>query len=653
MAWTSNQGRSGGLTPLPGISPARLSITRERRVIAARTPWTPTQPATKSSSQGTSSNSVTNRTSNFTMSKDSCVKKLQAHAAPEQPLISQTVKDSGASVQLHFSSGFYSLVIQPVFSTLSKKYSLVIEGCTVSAPDNPIINRDQGGLLVDFQLKFSVSTPSGPIRTARLFLYPTTTSLQVQGGAKFSKEADSPTVAEWFISLFVLPKIESEVKKKKIGSAEVNQMNKAILSMRKVPPTQIVSLASLPTSSLQAGANLQSISAKCGKCYKKLDGRSANSTGFPECPQCKQFFHTRCLEEHSCEEESNGEESDKEDLDQDMSNTSLGFFSPPAKTPTPQQAYRPTPQAALTPGQDLPSAVRALTFITSPAPSSALSNLAPHMPTSVPNHLPPEEATVTSPPSPKPKRPSQNSRPKAGLAQTAGALDLEISQRALFLCKEELALKESELREASIKSNVFADRIRLLESEVTKMLAEKHLHTPSSPNTPCSPSSSTQLSPQCVKCDSVSSDLQEIKLQLNILTTTVHQKLKPPPFPSQLQKFPTPPPKPFIPAPMFGPSVQPGPSFLQFPPPPPHFNFPVQTPPVTAHYSLNTWATHPRSVPSARAKKLVPLMSLVIPRPPRLHPRPRRPHVRVRNNLFHTLSTSSESPIIENLASLN
>ena len=38
-----------------------------------------------------------------------------------------------------------------------------------------------------------------------------------------------------------------------------------------------------------------------------------------------------------------------------------------------------------------------------------------------------------------------------------GSLDLEVSQRALFLCNEQLALKESQLSEVETRSSVLGD----------------------------------------------------------------------------------------------------------------------------------------------------------------------------------------------------
>ena len=502
-AW-SNQGRAGGLVPLPGISPARLSAQRDRRVRRVKVPYTPTKSdcnptelpdscspisLTQPTSQGACS---TLRTSKFTMSRETCVQKIQAHAVPERPLVSQAVKGGGASVQLHFSSGFYSLAIQPAFTTLSKHFSLLVDGVLVSLPNAPIINKDQAGLLVDFQLQFLVNTPAGPQRTARLFLYPTTTSLQVQGGAKFTRDAGSPTVAEWFVANFVLPQIEMEIGRKKVSSDQVAAMNQAILNMRAVPISQTTSLSSLPPSSLRGGANSQPITAK-------LDGRTGRLKGLPHCHQCNQFLHSQCQSEHQCSvTRSSGQDSAEESDTEDLSNESLTSSSPVPASPA-HQDYPSANEESPSVLQNLaphfnslsaapPCFQTPLSTFSIPPPSlpttntSTLSSSAPLLSVSSSSPLFSRAPQISASNSSalRPKNPSQatknqNTRGRSGLALTAGALDLEVSQRALFLCKEELALKESQLRQANTKSSVLADRVKLLEAEVTKLLSSQHL----------------------------------------------------------------------------------------------------------------------------------------------------------------------------------
>ena len=657
MAWT-NQGRSGGLVSLPGTSPARLSSIRERRVTAAKTPWTPTQPTAQPTLQDPPSKvqraSSTARTSKFTMSKATCIEKIQANAAPGQPLVTQSVKASGGSVHLHFTSGFYSLAIQPSFSTLSKGFSLMVEGTQVTLPKAPIVNRDQGGLLVDIQLQFLVSTPAGPQRTAQLFLYPTTTSLQVQGCAKFTKKTESPTVAEWFVACFVLPRIEAEVARKHINSKEVTAVNEAILKMNTAPPSHITSVSCLPEATLQSGANRPTVRGMCCQCNKQLDGRTARSAGFPVCAVCKKFLHSGCQSDHNCQQTAD-EESDCDDLEQDLTNDSLLFSTPSPANDT----YR----AALTSPPSPMPAPKALTF-----ESPAQTNLPPLAPATVP--FPPatpstaaSETLHNNPQVPVQKLKNQNSK-KSGLALSAGSLDLEVSQRALFLCKEDLALKESILRDSQTKNNVLVDRVKLLEAEVTKLLADKHLQDKGSPAAPNTSPEISPHAPKCSLCQQVASDIKEIQGQVRALTTAVYLIQKPRPH-SPLQSSPfltrsrTPtlvsaPPQLRIPclqptASLPPPTSQPRPRLFPVPPPWPHLLANYAAPsPQTRQHMPNPGMQAPR------VQHPVPLMSLIIPRPPRLHPRSRTPHPRKRNSLFRSIvNPTSESPVIENLRSLN
>ena len=120
MAWASNQGRSGGLVSLPGTSPARLSSFREqRRVNAARTPWTPTQPTPKQPQEPPKNTHITS----YSMKPSNLLNKLKATASPDQPLVQEEEKDSGGTVVHQFSAGMFGLVVKPAFTSLSKNFS--------------------------------------------------------------------------------------------------------------------------------------------------------------------------------------------------------------------------------------------------------------------------------------------------------------------------------------------------------------------------------------------------------------------------------------------------------------------------------------------------------------------------------------------------
>ena len=344
MAWTSHQGRSGGLVSLPGTSLARLSSIRERRVNAAKAPWTPTQPSSKPSLQTATSNVLT---TSYKMKPTTLLTKLQAAAAPDQPLIRKEVKDNGGTILHFFSAGMFALVVKPAFSSLSKNFFRVVNGHQVSLPHPPDLKRDQQGLLVSMKLEFLVETSGGAQQLRKvLHLYSTHAKIMTQGSSAFSDSPDSPRVAQWFVSLFVLPQIEEQIKKNGTNKSHVTAMNNAILNLKLVPPSQASFLSQLVNASQNMdGVNTAPVQAACGICCKRFDKRTLN---IPTCLSCKYFFHGKCLKDHECSNPTTPrapslstlgqdlEESDTEDLPSPAKNTpsptSFSQFSSPQRT---------------------------------------------------------------------------------------------------------------------------------------------------------------------------------------------------------------------------------------------------------------------------------------------------------------------------------
>ena len=92
------------------------------------------------------------------------------------------------------------------------------------------------------------------------------------------------------------------------------------------------------------------------------------------------------------------------------------------------------------------------------------------------------------------------------------------------MCKEQLALKDSQLRELSAKSQVLTDRVKILESEVNRLLTE-----PPQPNR--HPQQATPTS-DCRLCAQLISGVGQIKDQMKKLSSSL-----PPPISSSLPKF--------------------------------------------------------------------------------------------------------------------
>ena len=137
----------------------------------------------------------------------------------------------------------------------------------------------------------------------------------------------------------------------------------------------------------------------------------------------------------------------------------------------------------------------------------------------------------------------QHCNGKSGPALTPSSLDLELSQRALTMCKEDLALKDSQLRELSTKSQVLTNRVKLLEAEVNRLLTAEHI----SPSHPNPQPQQNPTAADCHHCDRLVTVVSQIKEQLFQLSSTLLQP------PSTLTDNPP----PAVPMPVYPPSFIP------------------------------------------------------------------------------------------------
>ena len=203
---------------------------------------------------------------------------------------------------------------------------------------------------------------------------------------------------------------------------------------------------------------------------------------------------------------------------------SLSIPNPNNLLPQPHQHYQypPQQQICLFPPQQPP--------ISSSVPSLVTSAALPFPPPTI--------SQSCSLAQPSPAQPSlsaaQKSRPpKKGLsgpALTPDSLALELSHRALTMCKEELAMKDSQLLEATTKSKVLTDRVRILEEEVNRLLAAEHL-----PGTqPTAQPQQAATSADGHHCLQLVTEVDQIKEQLqNLCNTFLH------PSPSHADTHPT------------------------------------------------------------------------------------------------------------------
>ena len=161
-------------------------------------------------------------------------------------------------------------------------------------------------------------------------------------------------------------------------------------------------------------------------------------------------------------------------------------------------------------------------------------------------------------------------------ALTSPAFEQELLERALIAVKEKLASTELQLKSEQQTSTILGQRVRLLEAEVTKHLASKHLNPPPS-STPASSCCSHTLLPVMSNLSS-----QLVSLQAALLPRDpVHpwrsesaqqapaevQGLQPPPTPAGVQGLQWPPPAPEVQGPQGPPPAPAGVQGLQGPPP--------------------------------------------------------------------------------------
>ena len=123
------------------------------------------------------------------MKPTTLLSKLQATAAPDQPLIEEEVKDSGGTIIHQFSAGMFGLVVKPAFCSLTKNFSRVLGGYHLSLPHPPDQRRDQLGHLMSTKLEFLVETIGGvqqQLRKVILHIYSTQAKIMTQGSSPLS-----------------------------------------------------------------------------------------------------------------------------------------------------------------------------------------------------------------------------------------------------------------------------------------------------------------------------------------------------------------------------------------------------------------------------------------------------------------------------------
>ena len=133
---------------------------------------------------------------------------------------------------------------------------------------------------------------------------------------------------------------------------------------------------------------------------------------------------------------------------------------------------------------------------------------------------------------PQPKRPPPTAAPSNSKTLRCGTpalnsatLEQELAERAIIAIKEKLASTEACLKAEKSKSTILGQRVRMLEEEVTKLLASKHLlSSPADPPHPA-PFSVPPTSTTCPQAELLLSKLCGIGDQLPTLQDGVSSTL--------------------------------------------------------------------------------------------------------------------------------
>ena len=452
------------------------------------------------------------------MDKKKLVQKLKTRAN-DVTLMSKSVKDFGSSVLLTCMAALFCSTVRPAFSSFTAGFSRTVNGLIITLPAPPILTQDGAKLEKDVKLAFSIITPTNTL-AATVHLHNTTCRLHVQGSSPVSPKPGADTVAEWLTEHFIIPRVQQYMDTSKIDSARLAAINTAILDLPSQPntvPTMGSSLASLAPP-LMAGTNKTPASGSCVVCGGCQWGGRDPSICFP----CGSFLHKKpdCRRGHRCDPRTPTTSSMpmRRAPGQDITSTDSPAFSSyrqPAALLGDIDSDEESLGAPLTPPPNWGGMTGSPGLLLSPSPHpdvlppqgtvSVLANLLPHLQAPTLGVPPAPLLALPCPPPPPPPLPAAPARPKArkqpgcaGPALTVGGLEQELSQRAIIAIKEKLATTESSLKAEQDRSAILGQRVRLLESEVTRLLAS--LHLPSStlqaeapPIPPTPPCSSAQL----------------------------------------------------------------------------------------------------------------------------------------------------------------
>ena len=222
----------------------------------------------------------------YDLNRERLVETLVKNSSSDTPDITVEVKDSGKSIMLQCSAGFFNAVAMPFLMQGNAGSSRPVPGQSklVRMPEKPVKKTDKTGLNETTMLKLMVTGLSNAHFVGSLFasvtvhLHITQQSIHLQGGVT----ADKQPGPGWLVEFFLLPGFFSFHTHSGFNSQTIRSINKVILD----------SLSRKTESSHTVSAGTQS----CFDCKKKFSRIHKPHI----CRNCGHYFHKNHLQTHSC-----------------------------------------------------------------------------------------------------------------------------------------------------------------------------------------------------------------------------------------------------------------------------------------------------------------------------------------------------------------
>ena len=211
------------------------------------------------------------RTASYSLNKQKQINDIQKDAHINDFEVSVNNLDQNATIKC--SSGFYTQVALPSFSTLEKR-SIFTKSKVAISVDEVSITKDSTGLESNRLLYFSFMNEQKNVGGVTVHLHHSTRTIQIQGSHFMP---DSTRAALWFVNNVTLSRFKEQAKAKKYAIKAFNE------AAKKLPVTQI-------------SENIKQYANCCQSCFSTFNTQSKPSI----CNFCSKYFHkTNCLKDHT------------------------------------------------------------------------------------------------------------------------------------------------------------------------------------------------------------------------------------------------------------------------------------------------------------------------------------------------------------------